>query len=378
MPRILLIGGYGNAGRCIAKYLLQHTSDVIVILAGRQEEKARVAAQKLAANYPGRVEGRRVDLSDPGSIDAEFPAADWIVNAAGAVPHTQIFCEGLLRWKKNALDIQLAAPEKTQMLQTYAPRFREAGITYITDGGFHPGVPAVLLRYAAARFDVLEKGNVYSAMKIDWAGLDFAKETLQELLDEFRTNRLAIYQNGLWKDQSVMKVFEYDFGLPFGKQYCAPMFLPELEDLARQIPGLRETGFYVTGFNRVADYLVLPLITLGLRVLPRTADPLLTSFLQWGLRFGHPPYGIELVADCQGKCGEETAQIQLRLDHEDGYAMTAAPVVACLLQALSASIKHPGLYRQALIVDPDQFLEDIERMGIRASKKGSGLPAFSG
>ncbi|MDV7395881.1 hypothetical protein RZS08_31105, partial [Arthrospira platensis SPKY1] len=134
-------------------------------------------------------------------------------------------CEALLRWKKNALDIQLAAPEKTRLLDTFAHRFREAGITYITDGGFHPGVPAALLRYAETRFDSMEKGNVYSAMKIDWAGLDFAKETVQELLDEFRSNRLAIYQDGLWKDQSVMKVFEYDFGKPFGKQYCAPMFL---------------------------------------------------------------------------------------------------------------------------------------------------------
>jgi saccharopine dehydrogenase (NAD+, L-lysine-forming) len=214
-------------------------------------------------------------------------------------------------------------------------------------------------------------------MKIDWGGLDFAKETLQELLDEFRSNRLAIYQDGLWKDQSVMKVFEYDFGTPFGKQYCAPMFLPELEDLARQIPGLRETGFYVTGFNRVPDYLVLPIITLALRILPRTADPVLARFLQWGLQFGRPPFGIELVADCQGQHAGETAQLQLRLSHEDGYVMTAAPVVACLIQAFDGDIVRPGLHRQALIVDPDRFLKDIARMGIRVSEKGASLPALS-
>ncbi|MDV7395137.1 hypothetical protein RZS08_27370, partial [Arthrospira platensis SPKY1] len=123
--------------------------------------------------------------------------------------------------------------------------------------------------------------------------------------------------------------------------------------------------------------LVLPIITFALRILPRTADPILARFLQWGLRFGQPPFGIELVADCQGQHAGENAQIQLRLDHEDGYAMTAAPVVACLMQALAGSIARPGLHRQALIVDPDRFLEDIARMGIRVSQKGSGLPVFS-
>jgi hypothetical protein len=38
MPRILLLGSYGNAGRCIAKYLLAFTSETIVVLAGLQLE----------------------------------------------------------------------------------------------------------------------------------------------------------------------------------------------------------------------------------------------------------------------------------------------------------------------------------------------------
>lgn len=369
MLRILIIGGYGNAGRCIAEYLLKFTSDTIVVIAGRQEEKARSVAQSLSSQFPDRADARRIDLADPGSIDDAFRSADFVVNAAGAVPFTKNVAEGLLRHGKSAIDCQLASPDKSRILEQLAPAFEAAGICYITDGGFHPGIPAALLRYAATQVDSLEKGNVYSAMKVDWKGLEFSPDTALELIDEFRTNRLAIYQEGKWKDQSVLKVFTFDFGPPFGKQYCAPMFLPELEVCAAQMPDLKDTGFFVTGFNRVADYLVLPVVMLGVYLLPRSWDRLLARLLTWGLQFSRPPYGIDLVADCLGRKNGAYIQFGIRLSHEDGYVITAVPVVACLMQVFDNTIRKPGLWRQANIVEPVRFLQDLERMGIAVSRK---------
>jgi len=43
---------------------------------------------------------------------------------------------------------------------------------FIADGGFHPGLPAALVRYVAPHFDRLEKANVGSVINVDWASLD--------------------------------------------------------------------------------------------------------------------------------------------------------------------------------------------------------------
>ena len=53
------------------------------------------------------------------------------------------------------------------------------------------------------------------------------------------------------------------------------------------------------------------------------------------------------------------------LYHEDGYAFTAIPAAACLLQILDQTSRRPGLWLQALIVDPDRLMVDMERMGIQ-------------
>lgn len=365
MHRILIIGGYGNAGRLIARYLLKYSPDTQVTIAGRREDKALAAAEILKKDYHGRVTGQKLDLADPAAVDRAFAETDLVVNAAGAIPHTRNVAEALLRHRKNALDTQLATHEKTSVLEEFAPRFESSGITYITDGGFHPGIPAAMVRLAAGQTDVLEKANVYSAMKFDWRGLEFSPETMLEFIGEFRSYRLPLYLDGQWKEQSGWKAFYYDFGPPFGKQYCVPMLLPELEDVVKQLPALRETGFLVSGFNPVADYLVLPVLLAGLKVLPRSCEKQLAKVLFWSLKFGRPPFGIRLVADCNGQKDGNPVHFQIKLSHPDGYLMTAVPVVACLLHLLDGSITKTGLLRQALAVEPERFFADMEMMGLK-------------
>ena len=94
---------------------------------------------------------------------------------------------------------QVVSEGKTAVLRQLAPEIEEAGLCFITDGGFHPGVPAALVRYAAPRFDQLQQANVSSVIKIDWRRFDVGVDTAEEMAGEFMGMDSSYYRNGRWQ-----------------------------------------------------------------------------------------------------------------------------------------------------------------------------------
>jgi len=94
-----------------------------------------------------------------------------------------------------------------------------------------------------------------------------------------------------------------DFGFGFGMRPRVPMMLEELRALPQMCPSLRETAFYMAGFNWFVDWVVMPLILLGGRLAPRWTRKPLAYLLHWGtrlyanppVRHGHPARGMRLA-----------------------------------------------------------------------------------
>jgi saccharopine dehydrogenase (NAD+, L-lysine-forming) len=368
---VLILGGYGNTGRPLAQLLLQET-DSNLMLAGRDLSKAQALAAEFNGIFGGqRVNGRHVDASDPTTLRQAFGDVDLTVVTSSTVDYTEQVAGAALDAGVDYFDV-LYSTHKLAVLQKMAQRIEQAGLCFVTDGGFHPGLPAALIRYLAPEFDRLETARVGSVIKIDWAALELAPSTMEEFVAEFIDMETLVFRDGRWQKAgltAMMKPIYIDFGSEigpgFGRQYCIPMFLEEMRAIPALYPELRETGFFVGGFNWVVDWFISPVIMAALKMWPSRAKRPMGRLMFWGLkRFGKPPFGTLLKAEARGVKDGQASAIDLILYHEDGYAFTAIPAAACLLQLLDGSIRRPGLWLQSNVVEPERLVLDMEQMGI--------------
>lgn len=172
--RILILGGYGSTGFPIARFLLSQT-DACITLSGRNLEKARRAALVLNAGHEGeRVHAVCADASDSESLRKAFAGMDMVVVASSTAEYAEQVARCALEAGTDYLDVQYST-RKIQILQSLANEIERARLCFITDGGFHPGLPAAMVRFAAERFDQLDSANVASVIKIDWRTLDLSQ-----------------------------------------------------------------------------------------------------------------------------------------------------------------------------------------------------------
>jgi saccharopine dehydrogenase-like NADP-dependent oxidoreductase len=300
---ILMVGGYGTTGRILTRLLLQRT-DCRLVLAGRNREKAERAAAEFNRWFAGdRVTATFVDAADETSLRRALDGVDLLLLASSTSEYTDRIAAAVLDARADYLDLQYSST-KLATLQALAGQIEAAGCCFITDAGFHPGLPAALVRYVASQFDRLERASVGSVIKVDWVGLDLAQATAEELLREMRDFRTLSFRDGAWRDAGVLSMLwpqRVDFSGQFGRQYVVPMFLEEMRALPDMCPTLRETGFYVGGFNWFVDWLAMPVILAALRLQPERWLPAMSRFMLWGLkRFSKPPYGTLLKVEASG------------------------------------------------------------------------------
>jgi saccharopine dehydrogenase (NAD+, L-lysine-forming) len=373
MKSLLLLGATGNTGRLLAELLLQETK-AHLLLGSRDQGRAQALAGALNGRFPNRTTAVALDAADPASLRIPFTRADMVVVVSSTVQYARCVAETALAAGCDYFDIQIAA-EKNRVLHELAPQIEAAGRLFITDGGFHPGLPAAMVRYAAPQFDTLQSARVGSVIKIDWSSLEFSRETLAEFAGEFADFHMRDFKDGRWRDYSTWAMInppQMEFGMPFAGQAVMPMVLEEMEALPALFPSLEDAGFYVGGFNPITDWIVAPVVVAGLRLAPQRGRQALGDLFSWSLRtFSRPPYGTRLKLEARGLRDGRDAAFNLLISHVDGYALTAIAAAACVLQMLGGQIERPGLCLQALAVQPKPFIADLARLGAVVSTTDS-------
>lgn len=362
MKRILILGGYGETGRLLAHHLLERTRAELV-LAGRNLGTAESLANELRAKHGrDRVSAARADAASPDDMQRALRYVDFLLVAAPTGQHAETVARAALTAGVDYLDVQLDA-NKLATLQALATEIEAAGCCFITEAGFHPGLPSALVRYAAARLDSLEQATVGCYLNMGQS-LPYT-EAVDELMEVFRDYQGQVLAEGKWTRRGSYDIRKIDFGGEIGIRRGFSMFFEELRSLPQMIPTLRDMGFYMSETHWIVDYLLTPLVLLGLKLAPRRGVRPLGRMLWWGMgRFSRPPYLVSLKIEATGRPDGASGRLELSLSHPDGYELTAIPVVACLLQVLDGSARRPGLWMMGHLVDPSRLLVDMEEMGV--------------
>lgn len=371
---VLILGGYGNTGRRIAVHLLKATSNVNIIIAGRNLEKA----SKLAEELGSRATARLCDASKP-DLAEKLKDVDLLVVASNTVEYVDNVVRAALDAKVDYFDIQMSTKHKIEYLNSKKQDIAASKLCFVTDGGFHPGLPAVIIRFVAmtsTKDIVSAKG--YCNISMDFKNIQNNDTLYEEFLNDLRTMEMRVYGGDppKWTDFSWLKPPEgFDFGPPVGIKQCAPLFLEELNEVTRIMPSIQELGFYMAGFNWFTDFVVFPLAFIALTVFGKYALRPMSKLLFFSLQtFSKPPYGTK-ISFITKHCIEnnvDTTHIPsdnkirpMTLSHVDGYEMTAIPAVGCILQMLDN--RQTGLFLQGIFVEPLRMIDDMKRMGIEIS-----------
>jgi hypothetical protein len=358
---ILIIGGYGGAGSALARLLLAET-DVQVVIGGRNLVRAQEYACTLNREYTGhRACAVIVDAADPTSVAQAIPTANLVLVAATSVPHVGEIAAACLAANVDYLDIHFGLRVYPALLPL-ATQIERAGRLFITQAGFHPGLPAALIRHIAPRFDRLDSVSIGMLVhaKIE------TRDSAREFVDEFADFHTETWRDEAWRKASYKDTAKFDFGARFGRKTCYPMFLDELRPLPQQLR-IRKLGLYIAGFDPVTDLVVFPLLALFGKSRSGSIRDRLARLLVWSTtRFFKPPEAVIMIAEAFGLKNERPFSVRAVVECEDAYRITAAPVVAGLKQYLDNSLKPmTGLRMMGHIVEPNRFFSDLQSMKVR-------------
>ena len=355
MRTILILGGYGATGRSLTRHLLAQTSAQIIV-AGRNLDKALVFVDSLR---DPRVSAQRVDATDSASLRQVLPRVNLLLVAAPTTHQAETVVSAALDAGVDYLDVQYG-DSKLAVLRAHEREIHEKKLCFVTEAGYHPGLPSAMIRCAASKLECIYSAHV--AGYLNMGRLPYT-EAVDELMEGFIHYQAQVLKYGAWTRPGSWEMRKFDFGEEVGTRNCYSMFFEELRCLPAMYPTLRDMGFYISGSNLLSDLIITPIIMLGLKVAPRRGIRPLGKLMWWAMGLSKPPYKVMLKVEATGLFRGRQVQIDASVEHEDGYELTAIPVVALLKQY--EYVRRPGLHMMGHLVDTDCLFQDMERMGAR-------------
>ncbi len=310
---------------------------------------------------------RQADAANLESLTHALQNVSLCLVAAPSTHHAETVIRACIQARVDYLDVQLSS-KKLNALFAARNEIKQAGLCFITEAGFHPGLPAAMIRYAATKLDNME--SAVTAGYLNMKNMPYS-EAVDELMECFLDYQAQVYKKGAWTKPTSWDSRSFNFGKDIGKRTAYSMFFDELRDIPSMFPTLKETGFYISGSNWLSDLIITPIVFVGLKLAPKRGIRPLGKLTWWAMGKSKPPYMVILKVEAKGQWNGKQAEAQVQIAHPDGYELTAIPVVAYLLQYLDGSARKDGVHMMGHIAEPVRLFQDMQKMGAEIKESRS-------
>ncbi len=357
---ILIIGAYGMAGRALSRAVLKYL-DAHLIMTGRDSTKLDAFSDQLKDEFPNKNHLHFVlDATNRESLLNAFAKADLAIVTATIPDHIELIAECAIETNTNVMDI-FVRNDVLDRLEKYDLFLIEKQLYYFTQCGFHPGIIAPLIKYLAPYFDEYHSANVAMAMEPVFEKPDAVQELIYEM---FETNP-TVLRNGTWYEASYKETFKAEFSPYFGKKTCYPLHMQEISHLNLSL-GLQEAGVYAAGFSTFIDYVVFPIAMLIGKFNKRVAERIGAWMMYKASRnYQKNKLRVELILEAKGLKDGVSREVELRLIADDGYILTAIPLISLINQYESLSPKPVGLHLMGESLLEGPMIDDLKEAGIQ-------------
>jgi hypothetical protein len=361
--RIMVLGGYGGVGKMLSRNLLKHTDSDIAI-SGRNVGKAENFAKMLRNEYPDRkIITVYADATLKESLISAFKNVDLAIVTTTTPDCMGTIAEAAIATGTDIIDI-LVRGDVVDKLEKYRESVVSHERIFITQAGFHPGLPAPFIKYAQDKFDNYLTANIVMVMN----AIFDKPESTYEIIYEIGEANARILKNGLWKKASCKDALKIQFSEKFGFRTCYPLKMREIYPLGKEL-AISNMGVYSAGFNFFTDHFVFPLTAILQYLKKGMGTKICGKLMHWGLhKYSNDKSGVEFKLLANGLKNGLQKNYVLEAVSNDAFELTSLAVIACLKQYLDNSIDKPGLYLMGNVVDEKRIIEDMKRMGIQMNE----------
>jgi saccharopine dehydrogenase-like NADP-dependent oxidoreductase len=338
MTLVVIIGGTGRVGTCIAQDLLTYTSTDIT-LTGRNVQIGEAATALLGK----QTRFQQLDLSQPESIQQSIRGANVVIDTAGPFhPRNLVVLEACIAQKINYLDVSddRSFTQRALGLNTAA---EAAGITAVINTGVFPGISNSMVRQGVEHLDTARSIHLsYVVAGSGGAGVTVMRTTFIGLQRPF-----AAWLEGRWQQVQPYTGREVvEFPLPYGPSAVYWYDMPEALTLVETFPVQSITTKFgiVPSFYNTLTGIVARRFPAGVlrnasvvELLARISHKM-TNFTD-----RYSGTGVAIHATVKGEYQGQPASYRSTFSHESAARATGYGTGSIAQLLLSGQLKQPGV-----------------------------------